>query len=170
MVPEQAREIIRWVGRALSPADMELIMTWPPTVRLEVPGLGDVLFCHATPRSDREILTVLTPEERLLPIFDTVAASVVVCGHTHMQFDRMVGRTRVVNAGSIGMPFGPAGAYWLLLGPGVELRCTAYDGAAAARLIRASDYPDADDFAAHHVERPPSAATMLEIFERAAVT
>jgi predicted phosphodiesterase len=169
-VPEQAREIIGWVGRVLSPADLELFMNWPPTVRLEVPGLGDVLFCHATPRSDREILTVLTPEERLLPIFETVAASVVVCGHTHMQFDRMVGRTRVVNAGSVGMPFGHAGAYWLLLGPGVELRCTAYDGAAAAQRIRASDYPHADDFAAHHVERPPSEATMLEIFERAAVT
>jgi len=35
-----------------------------------------------------------------------VAADVVVCGHTHMQLDRRVGGVRVVNAGSVGMPFG----------------------------------------------------------------
>ena len=59
----------------------------------------------------------------------------VVCGHTHMQFDRMVGGLRVVNAGSVGMPFGTTGADWLLLGPGIELRKTQYDlNAAAERL------------------------------------
>lgn len=47
---------------------------------------------------------------------------------THMQFDRMIGKTRVVNAGSMGMPFGEPGADWLLLGPDVELRHTNYDG------------------------------------------
>ena len=168
-VPEQAREIVEWVGRVLSPAHMDVLTSWPRTVRLAIPGLGDVLFCHATPRSDREIFTVLTPEERLLPIFAPAAAAVVVCGHTHMQFDRTVGGTRVVNAGSVGMPFGRAGAYWVLLGPNVELRRTAYDLAAAAARISASDYPHAADFALRSVEQPPSAAVMLETLERAAV-
>jgi Calcineurin-like phosphoesterase superfamily domain len=64
----------------------------------------------ATPRNDTETFTRLTPDDRLLPIFEGLSVSVVVCGHTHMQFDRMVGTTRVVNAGSVGMPFGEPGA------------------------------------------------------------
>ena len=94
---------------------------------LRMPHLGSVLFCHATPRDDNEIFTSRTAETILLPIFDAANADVVVCGHTHMQFDRMVGKTPVVNAGSIGMPFGTPGAHWLLLGPEIELRHTNYD-------------------------------------------
>jgi len=86
----------------------------------------------------------------------------VVCGHTHMQFDRAVGATRVVNAGSVGMPFEqPAGAYWLRLGPGVELRRTDYDLAAAAAAVRRTAYPGADEFARVNVLEPPD---MLEAF------
>jgi hypothetical protein len=53
-----------------------------------------------------------------------------------MQFDRKIGATRVVNAGSVGMPFGEPGAYWLLLGPDVQLRHTDYDLTEAAQRIR----------------------------------
>ena len=91
-----------------------------------------MLFCHATPRNDNEIFTRLTPEEHLLPIFARLNADIVVLGHTHMQFDRMVGTVRVVNAGSVGMSFGEPGADWLLLGPDVQLRHTRYDLAKAA--------------------------------------
>jgi putative phosphoesterase len=168
-VPAQARDIVNWTSRILSASDMERLMSWPASVELDVPGIGTVLFCHATPRSDREIFTEQTPAERLLPIFENVAASVVVCGHTHMQFDRTIGATRVVNAGSVGMPFGQRGADWLLLGPGIDLRRTDYDARNAALRIRTSDYPEAADFAAHHVEDPPSSERMLEILERAAL-
>ena len=84
-----------------------------------------------------------------------------------MQFDRRVANVRVVNAGSVGMPFGNPGAYWLLLGPGVQLRCTTYDFNEAAQRIRATEYPQADDFAAHNVLQPPSEQEMLEAFSRA---
>jgi hypothetical protein len=83
-----------------------------------------------------------------------------------MPFDRTIGRTRVVNAGSVGMPFGEPGADWLLLGPAIELRHTAYDLEAAARAIRQTAYPDAETFAARSVLNPPSEAQMLEIFSR----
>jgi predicted phosphodiesterase len=168
-VPAKARDIVNWTSRILSASDMERLMSWPASVELDVPGIGTVLFCHATPRSDREIFTEQTPAERLLPIFENVAASLVVCGRTHMQFDRTIGATRVVNAGSVGMPFGQRGADWLLLGPGIDLRRTDYDARNAALRIRTSDYPEAADFAAHHVEDPPSSERMLEILERAAL-
>jgi predicted phosphodiesterase len=34
-----------------------------------------------------------------------IEPNLVVCGHTHMQFDRAIGGVCVVNAGSVGMPF-----------------------------------------------------------------
>jgi predicted phosphodiesterase len=129
--------------------------------------LGEVLFCHATPRNDTEMFTRLTPEDRLLPVFAGADADMVVCGHTHMQFDRRIGRTRVVNAGSVGMPFGEPGAYWLLLGPDVQLRHTPYDLTDAAERIRGTEYPQAQDFAARNVLQPPSAGETLELFTRA---
>jgi predicted phosphodiesterase len=166
-LPEQAREAIRWSVEQLRPEDARVLAGWPGTLRTEVPGLGDVLFCHATPRSDTEIFTRLTPEERLLPVFEGLDVSVIVCGHTHMPFDRTIGTIRVVNAGSVGMPFGEPGAYWLLLGPDVQPRRTPYDLAEAAERIRDTDYPLAQDFAEQYVLRPPSEGPMLEILTRA---
>jgi predicted phosphodiesterase len=165
-VPEQHRGIFRWSAQKLAGYE-ELFGSWPRTLHIEVPGLGNVLFYHATPRNENEIFTRLTAEERLLPIFEGLEASVVVCGHTHMQFDRMIGSTRVVNAGSVGMPFGEPGADWLLLGPGIELKHTSYDLALAAGLVRASDYPDAGNFIKRTLLNPPAEKEMLELFSGA---
>ena len=166
-VPEQFREVVRWSAQQLYPEYEHLLASWTKTLRLEISGLGAVLFCHATPRDDNEIFTRLTPEECLLPIFEGLNVSMVVCGHTHMQFDRMIGSTRVVNAGSVGMPFGEPGADWLLLEPEVRLQHTSYDLAKAAERIRRTSYPQAEDFAANYVLHPPLEGKMLEVFTRA---
>lgn len=166
-LPEQAREVVRWTARQLSSEHERLLASWPETLRVEIRGLGEVLFCHATPRNDTEIFTRLTPEERLLPVFAGADVPVVVCGHTHMQFDRRIGSTRVVNAGSVGMPFGEPGAHWLLLGPDVQLRRTPYDLTLAGERIRGTEYPQAQDFAARNVLHPPSEEEILELFARA---
>ena len=165
-IPEQAREAMRWTARQLSNEDERWIAGWPKTLCLDIPGLGEALFCHATPRNENECFTRLTPEDRLLPIFEGLGASLVVCGHTHMQFDRTIGKVRVVNAGSVGMPFGEPGADWLLLGPDVQLRHTPYDLAQAAERIRGTMYPEAEVFAARYVLQPASEEEMLEVFTR----
>jgi predicted phosphodiesterase len=166
-VPDSVRHTIRWTAAQLRPGERTFVRSWPATVQLDVAGLGAVLFCHATPRDNNEIFTSRTPEDRVGPAFRGVDAAVVVCGHTHMQFDRMVGSTRVVNAGSVGMPFGGPGAYWLLLGPDVELKRTEYDLAKAADRVRRTPYPDAEEFAAKYILQPPSEAEMLELLSRA---
>jgi predicted phosphodiesterase len=152
-IPEQFREVVCWTAQELHSEHERLLASWPKTLRMQIHGLGNVLFCHATPRNENEVFTRFTPEECLLTIFQGLNVSVVVCGHTHMQFDRMIGHTRVVNAGSVGMPFGEPGAYWLLLGPDVQLRHTQYDLEKAARRIRATDYPQAQAFAAASCNR-----------------
>jgi putative phosphoesterase len=165
-VPDHIRAITGWVAQQLLPEHARLFATWPATLHLDVSDIGQVLFCHATPRSDTELFTRLTPEERLVPIFEGLEASVVVCGHTHMQFDRTIGTTRVVNAGSVGMPYGEPGAYWLLLGPTIQFRRTDYDRERAAARILATSYPQAEDFAANNVVHIPSEAEALEVFTR----
>jgi putative phosphoesterase len=165
-VPEPHREPVRWVAQQLHPDYERLLASWPATLRVDIGGLGEVLFCHATPRSDTEIFTRLTPEAPLLPIFEEPNVPVVICGHTHMQFDRRIGRIRVVNAGSVGMPFGEPGADWLLLGPDLQLRHTPYDLSKAAERIRGTDYPQAQEFATHYVLQPPSEKAMIEVFAR----
>lgn len=162
-LPEPLREVMRWNARQVRDYE-SLLARWPKTLRLDVDGFGSVLFCHGTPRSETEGFTRLTPERLLTPLFEGLDAALVVCGHTHMQFDRMIGATRVVNAGSIGMPFGEPGADWLLLGPDVQLRHTTYDLEAAAARVRASGYPQAEEFAAGSILRPPTEAAMLEAF------
>ena len=160
-VPAAFREVVRWNAAQLTPSDVAFVSDWPVSFRQYVAGVGDVLFCHATPRSDTENFTRLTPEAHILPAFGGVAADVIVCGHTHMQFDRTIGAHRVVNAGSVGMPFGAPGAYWLLLGPRVELRHTSYDLDAAADRVSATAYPQAQHFAEQNVRHQPTEQAML---------
>jgi diadenosine tetraphosphatase ApaH/serine/threonine PP2A family protein phosphatase len=154
---------VRWQARQLRPDDERLLASWPRTLQVEVRGLGAVLFCHASPRDENELFTRLTPEERLLPVFAGLDVPLVVCGHTHMQFDRLIGSTRVVNAGSVGMPFGEPGAFWLLLGPEVQLRRTDYDLEAGAGQIRATDYPQAPEFSRDLIA-PRSEQETLDLF------
>jgi putative phosphoesterase len=163
-LPEQIREMLRWCAQRLQPRDEILLDGWPASLQMQIPGVGEVLFCHATPRNDTEIFTRLTSEDRLRPVLAGLKVNLVVCGHTHMQFDRTIGSIRVVNAGSVGMPFGEPGAYWLLLDRDVQLRRTDYDLATAAERIRRTNYPQAQDFAARHVLHPPSEAEMLQVF------
>lgn len=165
--PEQVREIMRWSAQQIFPEYEQFIAGWAKTLRIEIGGLGAVLFCHATPRDDNEIFTRLTPEERLLPIFERLDAAVVICGHTHMQFDRNVGSVRVVNAGSVGMPFGESGADWLLLDADVQLQHTRYDLIKSAERVRKTNYPQAQEFATNHILQPPKEEQMLEVFARA---
>ena len=165
--PESIIEIYRWTAAQLQSEFEPVLARWPKTLQLEIDGLGQVLFCHSTLRSETEVFTRLTAEDRLLPLFEPLQVSMLVCGHTHMQFDRMIGKTRVVNAGSVGMPFGEPGAYWLLLGPDVQLRRTLYDSTQAAEHIRGTEYPQAEEFAVQSVLTPPSEEKMLEVFTSA---
>ncbi len=155
-----------WVAGQLDPDDRAFLDGLPVTLLLDVDGLGPVLFCHGTPRSDEEIITRATPVERIVPALEGVSAKTVICGHTHMQFDRPVGSQRLVNAGSVGMPYeGQPSAYWALLGPGVELRRTGYDVEQAALRIMATGFPDAEEFSRARVLVSPRPEDAIRIFE-----
>jgi predicted phosphodiesterase len=151
------RELTGWPAARLDSERLDFLAGLPTAVTLQAPDLGAVLFCHGSPRSDDEILTSLTSDERAADALAEVTESVVVCGHTHVQFDRGVGPKRLVNAGSVGLPYeGRRGAFWALLGPRVELRRTDYDVEAAVDAIRATGYPEADQVASWLLEPVPA--------------
>jgi putative phosphoesterase len=162
-VTESAHAGVEWTSERLTDDQRALLAGLPTTISLEVDGLGPVLFCHGSPRSDEEILTKVSPDERVRVALAGVEERVVVCGHTHRQFDRVVDSWRLVNAGSVGMPYeGRPGAYWTLLGPDVQPRRTEYDVEAAATAIQALGFPG--DFAEQLV-KPPPADEVAEYFE-----
>jgi putative phosphoesterase len=163
-MPEAVRATLRWNARQLDADHARVLASWPQTLRLTVDGLGDVLVCHATPRNDVDIFTRVTPEDLVLPAFAGVDAQAVVCGHTHMPFDRRIGPYRVVNAGSVGMSFAGPGAFWLLLGPDVDLRRTDYDVSGAAGQMRRTGYPGVEEFVAKYVLDSPREQDMLDLF------
>jgi len=165
-VPPSVQDTIIWAARQLERWHRDFLAALPETVTLSVDGVGSILCCHGTPRSDDEIITTRTPDEHLFSIVAAVPQSVIVCGHTHMQYQRRCRGKTVVNAGSVGMPYGEPGAHWLLLGPGIELRRAIYDGTRAIERIERTSYPHAAEFAARHVLRPPSEQEMLAAFER----
>jgi hypothetical protein len=120
-------DVLDWVRERLSRKQIAFLLGLPASVTLRVAGLGEVFFCHATPHNDIDFFTDVTPDERLAPVFADVPAAAIVCGHSHLQFERFVGDKRVINAGSAGMAYeDEPGAYWALLGPTVELRRSCF--------------------------------------------
>ena len=150
-----------WLEQRLGPERLEWLTARPEQIELDVEGLGRVLFCHGSPRSDEEMLLRTASDGRLKEILAGVEADVIVCGHTHMQFDRVAGSKRVVNAGSVGLPYGAIGAHWVELGPDVRHRRTTYDLA----LLRASEWPRAAEVISV-IEAPPTEEEAIAEFEQ----
>lgn len=153
--------IDEWCAAQLDRRRRDFLASFESTV-----VIGDVCFCHATPQADDPIFTRITPEDRVRELMGDVDQRVVVCGHTHMQFDRTVDGIRVVNAGSVGMPYGTTDACWALVeGSDVELRRTPYDLEAAAQRLRASGHSHRERLIAENVLTSPSEDEATEFFE-----
>jgi putative phosphoesterase len=159
---------VRWTAERLESDELAFVAALPKTLELDVEGVGRTIFCHATPRSDEELITMATPADAVARVLEGVEQDAVVCGHTHMQYDRTINGIRVVNPGSVGMPYERApGAYWALIGPDVALQRTAYDVAAAAEAIRATGFPY--ERLAETLTSPPPQQDQIAQFEAARV-
>lgn len=151
---------VPWVGERLGDAHLALLASFAPTVEAD-----GVLFCHATPRSDTELITAITPDAELAAIVGRTGT--VVVGHVHAQYDRTVGALRLLNAGSVGMPYeGRSGAFWLELADGAPRhRRSEYDVDAAAAAIRATAYPDAEELIAESLRGGVGPGEVARFFE-----
>jgi putative phosphoesterase len=156
----------RWVADRLGDERLAFLATRPLDLTLELNELGTVRFCHGAPGSDELTITRLTSHERLRKLLAGVEERIVVCGHTHVQFDRTIDDTRVVNAGSVGFPYeAEPAAYWALLGSDVDLRRTEYDVERAIDAIVRSGYPRAAEVVPYLTpdpERPDRLSALIE--------
>ena len=142
----------RWTGDPASAPDTKLIQAAIADCRerlgdrtvAELAALdekmetGGVLFCHASPRSDLE---TFMPDESAADadLLSGIDSRTLVFGHSHLQFERRRGGHRLVNPGSVGMPFDgdrrAAYALWRDDG-GIELRRVEYDSGAYVAELR----------------------------------
>lgn len=157
--------IAPWAATQLSPDQVDWLARLPHPVTLPVDGFGEIVFCHATPRDDEEVVVVDSRLERWTEVLAGLPAEVmaVVCGHTHMPFIRLANRRQIINPGSVGMPYGRQGAHWALLAGGaVELRRTAYDvPAACASVCAESAYPEIAEWTDYFLNSRASDADAL---------
>ena len=162
MVAGREGPITGWPSAQIDDDDRAFLSSFEPTVVLD-----DVLYCHATPYDDEPFVTVLTPPEVTRETIGEVEQPTVVIGHTHSQFDWQLGDLRLVNAGSVGMPYEDApGAYWTLVRNGEpELRRTEYDLEAAAERIRGTAWPIADRWVEENLLTVPAAREAAQFFE-----
>jgi putative phosphoesterase len=165
-VMAHSSELEAWNADRLGASRVATVTAWPLTLELTVEGLGDVLICHSTPTSDTPIYTRITPDGELAELLGDVAADVLVCGHTHMQYDRRLATgLRVANPGSVGMPYeSRRGAYWAVLGPDIGFRRTEYDVEATVAAIQVIGAP-VDARLLEHLLEPPGSDATTEYFE-----
>jgi diadenosine tetraphosphatase ApaH/serine/threonine PP2A family protein phosphatase len=136
-----------WERSQLAADDLAWLQSLPLTTTVD-----GVLYCHAAPTSNLPITTAITPEEAVRGTFEGITGTVVI-GHTHHQFDRSFGELRVVNAGSVGMPYeGEIAAFWTLVEDGEpSFRSTRIDVERAVAETRASAWPHAQEFVAENL-------------------
>lgn len=165
-VAAHSSALASWNSGRLGARRAEAVLAWPTTLELAVDGLGNVVVCHSTPASDTPIYTRITPDDELVSLLGPVAADVLVCGHTHMQYDRTLATgLRLVNPGSVGMPYeGRRGAYWAILGPDIELRRSDYDVEACVAAIEVLGAPVDGQLLAYLLE-PPDPTETTSYFE-----
>ena len=155
-VSEQQLETAHWSREQLGADGLEFLRAFQPTVQA-----GPLLCCHATPRSNEEVVLPATSHEDVEDVLADVSARGVATGHVHLQWLRRFGETLWFSVGSAGLvwehrerledvPFLPFSEYALVDGDSlaVEFRRVAFDVEELIAAARAKDFPDFEGWAA----------------------
>lgn len=138
---------IAWTNAHTSDENKAFLRTLHTQVPLQ---LGDlrVVLVHGSPRRINEYLFEDRPARSLERLLDSVDADVLVCGHTHLPYHRVLPSGRhVVNAGSVGKPKDgdPRACYVVMSADGGELTVdfqrVEYNVEHIAQAIEESDMP-----------------------------
>jgi predicted phosphodiesterase len=141
-----------WSSEQLSDSERDLIRGFVPSLELSLGDGVDALFFHGSPRAFDDLILANTPTEYLDEMFDGVAATVMVGGHTHFQLFRGHRDVVVVNPGAVGLPFrsDPAGER-VRISPWAEYGLLTHEDGRLAVDLRRVDY-DTDAYLASTLE------------------
>ena len=139
---------IAWTNQNTSTENKLFLRELLAQIPLQLDGLR-VLLVHGSPRKINEYLFADRPAATLERLLDLANADVLVCGHTHFPYHRILPSGRhVVNAGSVGKPKdgNPQACYVVLEANNkdlsVSVRRVPYDVERTAQAIEASDMPN----------------------------
>jgi putative phosphoesterase len=150
---EEARgqRSLMWTRTHTTSPNKAFLRSLVPQIRLEIGGQR-ILLVHGSPRRMNEYLFEDRPLSSFQRLASTSDADVIVFGHTHRPYTKVVGDVRFVNAGSVGKPKdGDWRACYAIVEPGaarrVEFVRVEYDVERAMDAIRGTDLPGefADD-------------------------
>jgi predicted phosphodiesterase len=97
-------EFIEWCAGQLTDTDLECLRAYRPVISVSLDNKTKLLCCHGSPRSNEEFILATTPTRELDQMLAGYTATVIACGHTHVQMLRRQGQTLLVNVGSVGWP------------------------------------------------------------------
>ncbi len=145
---ERGMRSILWTTENTGRSSKLFMQTLPETITRKA-GLYNVLFVHGSPRRLNEYLYEDAPAGYVLSMMEEARASVLVCGHTHLFYHRVIGGRHIINAGSVGRPgHGDPRAVYALLdvaeeSVNVQFIKVPYDYEAAARAVESAGLPAA---------------------------
>ncbi len=102
-------ERLRAIRSELGDLILARLAKLPPIVRLPLESGQMMVVVHGSPKDPSECLTEDMSDEELLAMLGDEAADLVVCGGSHLPFDRVLDDVRIVNVGSVGEA--PGGGY-----------------------------------------------------------
>lgn len=106
----------RWLAETLSPHLQNVIATLPDTLRPVFRDAPPLRVVHGSPGDHWRGIYHRTPDDEISDMLAQVEEETVIIAHTHLQMDRRVGRWRILNPGSVGLPLdGVAGACYMIL-------------------------------------------------------
>jgi predicted phosphodiesterase len=74
----------------------------PPTVRMPLEDGSELLLVHGSPTDAMEPFTHDMSDEEVMALLGDDPADVIVCGGSHVPFDRVVAGVRILGVGSVG--------------------------------------------------------------------
>ncbi len=154
-------DTINWCAEQLLPSDFDFLRTFMPLAEVSLEDGSTLLCFHGSPKSNIDNILATTPPDELDEMLSGHKATIMACGHTHVQMLRQHKGQTIINVGSVGMPFEmmpftgeprilPWAEYAFLNWTGgvvnIELRRVPVDVAAIRKAAFASGMPRAADW------------------------
>jgi len=96
---ERGDRSLRWTQSVVTADNQAWLRALPRELRFAADGKR-VLCVHGSPRRINEYLYQDRPERSLLRMFEGLDADVMLCGHTHLPYQRRIGAVELINVGS----------------------------------------------------------------------
>lgn len=99
------QDIERWARERLTPAQRDLLGSFPPTLTVALAPNVSLLCYHGSPRSFKDRIMATTGADELDRMLDGAVAQLFAGGHTHMQMVRRHREALLLNPGSVGLAY-----------------------------------------------------------------